>query len=207
MQDNRFTSGGGLSSLASWIGYGCSADTIALRASLLPRSSAVMSHSPYFSFFALQLEEYYTQTQTQVWDELLKLLHATSGKANVDNCLKVRLISRFVSDYLFFFYLLVRKCNFVVESLFKFKNYLFRVSLISDLQMVSVCFRITCRSSNSTAVLATVFPFVSVQASGVWFLIRFIHTYLIVIINFRYYKKPLLKVHSNVHFHLFQEYK
>ncbi len=81
-----------MSSLVNWIGYGGNSDAVPVKASLLPRSSTTFTHSPYFAFFALHLEEYFTQTETQLWIEVLKLLSMTPGKANVDGAVKVSII-------------------------------------------------------------------------------------------------------------------
>lgn len=58
-------------------------------ASLLPRNSATVTHSPHFAYFALHLEEYMFVTETSLWSEVLKNLASTVGKANVDSALKV----------------------------------------------------------------------------------------------------------------------
>lgn len=85
---NKYT-GGGFSSLVSWIGYGSGGDTVSIPTSLLPRNSTTITHSPYFAFFALHLEEYCTQTETGLWKETLSILASVAGKANVDNAVKV----------------------------------------------------------------------------------------------------------------------
>ncbi|XP_065206271.1 ectopic P granules protein 5 homolog isoform X2 [Planococcus citri] len=85
---NRYTVSGGLSSLVSWIGYGGGADVHMIPESLLPRSSATITHSPYFAYFALHLEEELFVAQTSLWTEVLKNLASISGKANVDAALK-----------------------------------------------------------------------------------------------------------------------
>lgn len=86
---NRYTVTGGLFSLVNWIGYSGSGETTMVPNSLLPRTSNTVTHSPYFAFFALHLEEYFTQTETQLWSEVLKTLAAVGGKANVDAAVKV----------------------------------------------------------------------------------------------------------------------
>jgi len=86
----RGTTSSGLTSLVSWINYGSNSDVTSIPVSLLPRNSNAVIESPYFAYFALQLEETFTQKQTQLWSEVLKLLSATVGKPNIDSAVKVR---------------------------------------------------------------------------------------------------------------------
>lgn len=75
--------------MVQWISYGNNSDVTSVPMSLLPRNSTVVTESPYFAYFALQLEEMFTQNNTQVWSEVLKLLAATTGKPNIDWTVKV----------------------------------------------------------------------------------------------------------------------
>jgi hypothetical protein len=77
--------GGTISSFISWVASG-SAHVV----SLLPRASS--SESPWFAFFVLELEQELIEERTGLWREVLRELAATSGKANVDQALKVRLV-------------------------------------------------------------------------------------------------------------------
>lgn len=90
MPADRSGVGGKLSSFVNFISYGNVADTVPIKACLLPRNSNTITYSSYFAFFALHLEEYFTQTETQLWPEVLKILSITSGKPNIDNAVKVR---------------------------------------------------------------------------------------------------------------------
>ena len=85
----RGANSSGLTSLVSWITYGSSADVTTVPISLLPRNSTVVTESPYFAYFALQLEETFTQKETQLWSEVLKVLATTTGKPNIDAAVKV----------------------------------------------------------------------------------------------------------------------
>lgn len=66
--------------------------------SLVPQGSSC-PHAPWFAYFALQVEEVHTQGKNGLWKEVLKELTATSGKASVDNAVRVSKLLQ----HLFFF--------------------------------------------------------------------------------------------------------
>lgn len=77
--------------------YGNSFDLTSVPTSLLPRNSTVVTESPYFAYVALQLEEKFTQNETQLWSEVLKLLAATVGKPSIDSAVKVSSLDDYIS--------------------------------------------------------------------------------------------------------------
>ena len=74
--------GGTISSFFNWVATG-SAHVV----SLLPRASS--PESPWFAYFILELEQELIEDRTGLWKEVLRELAAASGKANVDQALKV----------------------------------------------------------------------------------------------------------------------
>lgn len=67
--------------MVSWIG-GSSG-----RVSLLPRSST--PEAPWFAYFVLELEFEITEERTGLWRLILKELALATGKANIDQAVKV----------------------------------------------------------------------------------------------------------------------
>jgi hypothetical protein len=74
--------GGTISAFISWVASGSSHAV-----SLLPRASS--PESPWFAYFVLEMEQELIEERTGLWKEVLRELAATSGKANVDQALKV----------------------------------------------------------------------------------------------------------------------
>lgn len=74
--------GGTISAFISWVASGSSHAV-----SLLPRASC--PESPWYAYFVLEMEHEITEEGTGLWKEVLRELAATSGKANVDQALKV----------------------------------------------------------------------------------------------------------------------
>lgn len=73
--------GGTLSALINWVASGSTTWV-----SLLPRST---SDCVWYAYFVLQMEQEVQEEKTGLWRELLKELASSTGKANVDNALKV----------------------------------------------------------------------------------------------------------------------
>ena len=73
---------GTISAFISWVASGSSHAV-----SLLPRASS--PESPWFAYFVLEVEHEIIEEKTGLWKEVLRELAATSGKANVDQALKV----------------------------------------------------------------------------------------------------------------------
>lgn len=74
--------GGTISAFISWVASGSSHAV-----SLLPRASS--SESPWFTYFVLEMEQELIEERTGLWKEVLRELAGASGKANVDQALKV----------------------------------------------------------------------------------------------------------------------
>lgn len=74
--------GGAISSFISWVASG-SAHAV----SLLPRASS--PESPWFAYFVLEMEQELIEERTGLWREVLRELAFASGKANVDQAVKV----------------------------------------------------------------------------------------------------------------------
>ncbi|KAJ8880144.1 hypothetical protein PR048_016607 [Dryococelus australis] len=75
--------GNSLSTFISWVALGSGHTT-----TLLPRSSS--PDCPWFTYFVLEMEQS-LEERSGLWHALLKELATSSGKANIDQSLKVSL--------------------------------------------------------------------------------------------------------------------